>query len=94
MEKTNGCTESPGFNSAVIAGAIQSGPGQSGAEFLSRHQNRDWGEVNTEDARANDESIASDGRLLSAYLLKDHTRLWVITESDRSSTCLLLPEEY
>jgi hypothetical protein len=68
--------------------------GQSGAEFLSRHQNRDWGEVNTEDARANDESIASDGRLLSAYLLKDHTRLWVITESDRSSTCLLLPEEY
>jgi len=43
---------------------------------------------------SNDESIASDGRILSAYWLKDHTRLWVITESDRSSTCLLLPEEY
>ena len=68
--------------------------GQSGAEFLSRHQTGDWGEVNAEDARANDESIASNGRLLSAYLLKDHTKLWVITESDRSSTCVLLPEEY
>jgi hypothetical protein len=31
---------------------------------------------------------------LSAYALSDGARIWVITEADRSSTCILLPEEY
>lgn len=30
----------------------------------------------------------------AAYALPDGTRLWVITEADRSATTLLLPEEY
>ena len=33
-------------------------------------------------------------RVLSAYRTYLGTKLWVITEADRSSTCLLLPEEY
>ena len=33
-------------------------------------------------------------RLLSAYRTNAGDRLWVITEADRSSTCILLPEEY
>jgi hypothetical protein len=33
-------------------------------------------------------------RLLSAYKLQSGVKLWIITEADRSSTCLLLPEEY
>lgn len=33
-------------------------------------------------------------RLLSAYRMNDGRKLWIITESDRSATTLLLPEEY
>jgi hypothetical protein len=32
--------------------------------------------------------------LLSAYHTSVGDKLWVITEADRSSTCILLPEEY
>ena len=31
---------------------------------------------------------------MSAYHTSAGDRLWVITEADRSSTCVLLPEEY
>jgi hypothetical protein len=44
--------------------------------------------------RANDRALRDGGRLLSAYRTARGTRLWVITEADRSSTCILLPEEY
>ena len=33
-------------------------------------------------------------RVLSAYELRDGTRIWIITKSDRSVTTILLPEEY
>jgi hypothetical protein len=33
-------------------------------------------------------------RLLSAYTLTSGTKIWVITEADRSVTTVLLPEEY
>jgi hypothetical protein len=31
---------------------------------------------------------------MSVYVLGSSQRLWIITEADRSSTTLLLPEEY
>jgi hypothetical protein len=34
------------------------------------------------------------GRVFSAYELLDGTRIWIITETDRSVTTILLPEEY
>ena len=37
---------------------------------------------------------SKDYRILSAYRLTDGTRIWIITEADRSSTCILLPSEY
>ncbi|HUQ94625.1 MAG TPA: hypothetical protein VM120_23285 [Bryobacteraceae bacterium] len=78
----------PGALSALAA------VGQSPQEFVSRHQGGDWGEVDEHDARENETSLQQGFRLLSAYTLKDGTRIWVITEADRSSTTILLPEEY
>ena len=46
-----------------------------------------------EDARENELSVRQGFRVVSSYQVGDH-RIWVITEADRSSTCLLLPEEY
>jgi hypothetical protein len=62
--------------------------------FLARHQTGDWGDLDDDDKRMNDRSVTQDERILSAYALADGTRIYVITEADRSSTCLLLPEEY
>jgi hypothetical protein len=68
--------------------------GQVPSHFLERHNAGDWGELSTEDIAENVLSLAEGFRLLSAYRLADQTRIWIITEADRSSTCLLLPEEY
>lgn len=64
------------------------------AAYLARHQQGDWGDLGTGDKRANDHALKAGARLLSAYVLADKTKIWVITEADRSSTCVLLPEEY
>jgi hypothetical protein len=62
--------------------------------FLARHVTGDWGDLNADDCRENEQSIHDGCRLLSAYLLSDGTKIWIITEADRSSTTILLPEEY
>ncbi len=68
--------------------------GQTPLVFLHRHQHGDWGEVPEEDAAENDLSLKEGFRIISAYKTRLDVRLWVITEHDRSSTCILLPEEY
>ena len=62
--------------------------------LLDRHIRGDWGELCEDDRRMNAEALPSGGRLLSAYALPDGTRVWIITEADRSATTLLLPHEY
>jgi len=63
-------------------------------DFLTRHHSGDWGELCEEDRAVNEESLQSGLRLLSAYRTSQGTKLWIITEADRASTCILLPEEY
>lgn len=61
---------------------------------LRRHVTGDWGEVSEADRKENDLSVREGFRVLSAYREKSDCRFWVITEADRSSTTVLLPEEY
>ena len=68
--------------------------GQQPGDFLARHVSGDWGEVPPEDVEENELSLKQGFRLLSAYRTNAGDRIWVITEADRSSTCILLPEEY
>ena len=68
--------------------------GQTPSEFLNRHLSGDWGDLCSEDRQLNDEAIENGARVLSAYILKTGEKISVITEADRSSTCLLLPSEY
>ena len=78
-------------------GALQAlaAAGVNPAQLLARHVTGDWGEVPSEDAAENALSVARGFRILSSYPLGDErVRVWLITEADRSSTCLLLPEEY
>ena len=63
--------------------------------LLHRHAAGDWGEISACDAKENERSLKHGWRVLSSYPLKeDGRKVWIITEADRTSTCLLLPEEY
>lgn len=67
-------------------------------ELLERHVTGDWGDaLCIADQDENDFSLKNGFRLLSAYKVKvneDEIVVWLITESDRSVTTFLLPEEY
>jgi hypothetical protein len=68
--------------------------GESPIAYLSRHGRGDWGDLTDDDTQANIEALAGEARILSAHHLIDGTKIWIITEADRSSTCILLPREY
>ena len=66
-------------------------------DLLARHASGDWGDVGAEDAHANNQALIHGYRVLSCYTLVPgdrDTRVWIITERDRSVTTALLPSEY
>ena len=74
--------------------------GADALALLRRHARGDWGEVPPEDARENELSVREGFRVLSSYPVggeageAEGSKVWIVTEADRSSTCLLLPSEY
>ncbi len=62
--------------------------------LLARHLSGDWGDLDAEDKSENEIAVERGYRILSAYTLSTGERIWIITEADRSSSCLLLPSEY
>lgn len=72
---------------------------QSAVELITRHVNGNWGDLDEDDKKANEDAVKNGSRILSAYTLSNQIRIWVLTEAKnddgkRASTCLLLPEEY
>ena len=61
---------------------------------IQRHQTGDWGDVGEADRQENELALQQGFRFLSVYHSAEGTKFWVITEADRSSTCVLLPEDY
>jgi len=61
---------------------------------LDRHAAGDWGEVGLEDWQLNDQALIEGSRLLSVYWSMSRKRFWIITEADRSSSTVLMPEDY
>ena len=64
------------------------------SDGLTRHAKGDWGDVCEEDWQDNDESIAEGFRLFSVYHDRKGVKFWIITEADRKTTTVLLPEDY
>ncbi len=67
---------------------------QTPLEFFVRPVRGDWGDTDADDQERNEEAIKDGSRIFSVYNLRDSTRIYVITEADRSATTILLPEEY
>ena len=62
--------------------------------YMHRHHCGDWGDLGDEDKQSNEEALEDGFRILSCYQVGGGNRIYIITEVDRSSTCILLPEEY
>ena len=66
-------------------------------DILTRHVSQDAGELCEEDQRRNRLAVEHELRVFSCYRIGTgltETKIWCITEADRASTCLLLPDEY
>lgn len=75
---------SPDFKSFVLA-------------CYERYIQCDWGDIDPEDAKQNDDAVTSGrDRILAAYRHPSHPdwKIWMITEWDRSVTTILFPSEY
>jgi hypothetical protein len=78
----------PGAEEALIIA------GQTAIEFLRLHMSCDFGSLSDEDIKENELSVREGFRILSSYRTTSGTRIWIITEADRSSTTIFLPAEY
>jgi hypothetical protein len=62
--------------------------------LLARHQNGDWGDLGDSDRQMNEAAVQSGkDRIFSAYDFCGE-RWYIITEWDRSSTCIMLASDY
>lgn len=73
--------------------ALMKRHGANARDFLSRHQQGDWGDIGPEDAAMNDHAFNNGDRTFSVYAL-GNDRIWIITEHDHSVTTILVPEDY
>lgn len=63
-------------------------------KLIQRHQSGDYGDLDPHDLKRNTEALECGARIFSSYNVAPHEKLWVITEADRSSTCILTPHDY
>ena len=82
------CVATPGALAALEEA------GQTPADFLNRHVCGDWGEIHPADKGMNEQALTDEARIFSVYRTSKGEKVWVITEADRASTCILLPDEY
>lgn len=80
------CT--PGVLQLIQAGIVNPN------ELFERHLRGDWGDLVDSDWKANDQAVLDGGRIFSSYDFGNDLTVWVITESNRSATTILLPGDY
>lgn len=67
---------------------------------LNKHINADWGDLEEEDIETNKQALENGDRLFSCYLIpsdiniNNETKIYIITEADRSATTVLFSSEY
>jgi hypothetical protein len=61
--------------------------------LLARHASGDRGDLPGFDRRENERALEREERIFSAYETPAG-RYWIVTESDRSATTVMLPRDY
>lgn len=62
--------------------------------LIRRHAAGDWGDCDAHDRQANEDALRNRDRIFSVYELPTGERVWLITEHDYLSTCVLTPSCY
>ena len=78
----------------ITPAAIEALTNQDVLTALSRHVRGDWGDLCEEDRKENEFSLREGFRLFSVYHTPTGKKFWIITETDRSVTTVLLPSDY
>jgi hypothetical protein len=92
MTKTR--TRFPLGDIVATAGALDRITPTEISKSMKRHATGDWGELCREDRATNDRHLRTGGQLRSAYQTGTGEQFWIITDSGRTTTTVLLPEEY
>ena len=61
---------------------------------IQRHQAGDWGDMDEHGRDENELSLKLGMRLWSVYHAANGVKFWLITETNRRHTTVLLPEDY
>ena len=61
--------------------------------YLRCHHCGQWGDLEEDDERANEDALTDGTRIFSAYLIEGE-KIYIITEADRSHTTILFATEY
>ena len=78
----------------VTSAAGDALPNVDVAHAIRQHLVGRWGDLSEEDRAANERAVRNGGPIHSSYGSTNGIRFWVITESDRSATTVLLPDDY
>ncbi len=85
---------SPNVVATSGASALLQKEGLFPGPYIQRHMHGDWGDIGPEDWAQNQESLLSQGMLMSVYTTPRGSVIWAITDPGWDATTLLLPEEY
>ena len=63
------------------------------------HKACNWGDLDPEGIECNNLALTFGARIISSYTIPfsfgfDQSKVWIITEADRSSTTILFPSDY
>ena len=61
---------------------------------IQRHQAGDWGDMDEHGRHENELSLKLGMRLWSVYHTANGIQFWLITEADRSTTTVLMSDDY
>lgn len=61
---------------------------------IQKHARGDWGELDFENSQLNDLRLQEVRPIASIYRASNGVKFYVLTETDRLVTTVLLPEEY
>lgn len=62
--------------------------------YFLKHQQLEQGALGESDWQQNKDAIVNGARVFSSFALPNGEKIWIITESTRELTTLLLPDEY
>lgn len=63
-------------------------------DSLEKFISCEWGDLCEDDKQVNEDALKHGDRLFGSYIMNEDTKIFIITEADRSVTTVLFPSDY